>query len=75
MKVKDVIQNLSALNGEDEIVITWWDRECVETCIGKVTDEAWSWLADNWETNSDEFYYTLTEYSVTSGNKWEADEQ
>jgi hypothetical protein len=71
MKVKDVIKNLSELDGEQEIVISWWDRECVEDSLGKVTDEAWSWLADNWETNSDEFYYTLAEYSTTTGNEWE----
>lgn len=70
MKVKDVMTSLSALDGEEEIAISWWDKECVEDSLGKVTAEAWSWLTSNWETNSDELFYVLEEYHITTGQDW-----
>ena len=42
MKVKEVIKNLQHLNPEQEIIHTWWDKDC----FPDVVDKDWDWAVD-----------------------------
>ena len=43
MRVKYVIQQLSQYNPDDEIIVSWWDKNWITAWVDKdITDNQWS---------------------------------
>jgi hypothetical protein len=70
MRVGYVIEALSNLHPDEDVAISWWDRETVEASLGAITDDAWGWLCDRWETGSDDIRLSLDEYFFRTGEEW-----
>lgn len=53
MKVSDVIKALQTLDPEDEIMVTWWEREYVSEWFfdqgGLISKEKWNEAVDYFE--------------------------
>ena len=68
MKVKNVIETLSKMNPEEEIIIDWWDRRCFTRVIGetRANDEipfehCWIEIVHEWEDMSAKTQNNLTD--------------
>jgi hypothetical protein len=54
MKVSTVINMLSTLNPDDEVVIDWWTQEWFEEVAGKkISPVGWQWVV-SWARRYDE---------------------
>ena len=63
MKVKDLIEQLKSYNGEDELIVAYWDKKIFESYGSgwgekpdlTLTDEQWSEVIENYENG--EWYF------------------
>ena len=56
MKVKTLLEQLSAYEPETELLVAYWDKECIEGYVGKLlTDEQFGQVCDKYEDG--EWYF------------------
>jgi hypothetical protein len=63
MKVKDLIEQLESYDGEDELIVAYWDKKIIElygSGLGEkpdltLTDEQWSEVIESYENG--EWYF------------------
>jgi hypothetical protein len=75
--VRQVIETLSHLDPEEEIIVEWWVKEFAENYAldKKLTDEQWSELVEQYENGiglGDEFAETLR-IVVNDELEWDLD--
>ena len=57
MKVKDLIEQLKAYDGEQELIVAYWDKEMIEDYaydhetdeLSELTDEQWGQVVDKYQ--------------------------
>jgi Asp-tRNA(Asn)/Glu-tRNA(Gln) amidotransferase B subunit len=57
MKVKDLIEQLKAYDGEQELIVAYWDKETIEDYaydhetdeLSELTDEQWRQVVDKYQ--------------------------
>ena len=56
MKVKELVKQLEAYDGEDELIVAYWDKNII-TMYGApdLTDEEWEKVVDTYENG--EWYF------------------
>jgi arabinogalactan endo-1,4-beta-galactosidase len=63
MKVKDLLEQLKSYDGEDELIVAYWDKKIIESYGSgwgdkpdlALTDEQWSEVIENYENG--EWYF------------------
>ncbi len=60
MQVKKLIEQLSAYSPETELLVAYWDKECVEGYAQDLTltDEQWGEVCDKYEDG--EWYFQIS---------------
>jgi hypothetical protein len=62
VKVKDLIEQLKAYDGEDELIVAYWDKETVEGYgAPKMSDEDWSYVIEQYEDGEWHFQSSAAE--------------
>jgi hypothetical protein len=62
MKVKDLITQLEAYNGEDELIVCYWDKATVQGYGSpEVTDEEWGYVVEKYEDGEWHFQSSAAE--------------
>jgi len=57
VKVKDLIEQLKAYDGEQELIVAYWDKEMIEDYaydhetdeLSELTDEQWGQVVDKYQ--------------------------
>ena len=77
MRVKDLIEQLKAYDGEDELIVAYWDKETVEGYgAPKMTKEDWSLVIERYDDGEWHFQSSAAEdfVEIARGVIAEADE-
>ena len=62
MKVKDLIEQLQAYDGEDELIVCYWDKATVQGYGSpEVTDEEWGYVVERYEDGEWHFQSSAAE--------------
>jgi hypothetical protein len=77
VRVKDLIEQLKAYDGEDELIVAYWDKETVEGYgAPKMTNEDWSLVIERYDDGEWHFQSSAAEdfVEIAHGVIAEADE-
>ena len=72
MKVKKLIEQLKAYDGEQELIVAYWDKDTIEDYaydhetneLSKLTDEQWEQVVDRYEDGEWNFQSYATELFI-----------
>ena len=72
MRVKDLIEQLKAYDGEDELLVAYWDKQTVEDYaydhetdeLSKLTDEQWGQVVAKYQDGEWNFQSYATDLFV-----------
>jgi hypothetical protein len=71
MKVKNLIEQLTAYSPDTELLVAYWDKECVEGYKDglTLTDEQWEEVVDKYEDGEWSFQSSAAEDFVDLANE------
>jgi hypothetical protein len=72
VKVKKLIEQLKAYDGEQELIVAYWDKDTIEDYaydhetneLSKLTDEQWEQVVDRYEDGEWNFQSYATELFI-----------
>lgn len=77
MKVKDLIEQLGTYDGEDELIVAYWDKETVESYGSPtMTKDDWSYVVEmyengewHWQGSAGDDFVELAHKSIAEGKE------